>query len=279
MNEIKVIDKTQIMGHEIQVIEGGFGEGQKVILAKTVAEIHEVANVNDINKLINKNISRFGKNDLINLLNDQQSFREFAKENGLIGSNRTQDVFLLSERGYIKLVSMMSNDNDKKWQVMDALVEDYFNMRKELKENKNEKEELLLQLFSNDPLTIANAHKKLVEIETKPLLEKIEEDKPLVGFAETCIKSSDSILVRELAKLACDEGINIGQNKLYNKLRDWNYILKGNTEPTQYAMDRGYFEVIQRVSKTPYGEKVHRTTKVKPKGQIQIIERLKREVL
>lgn len=279
MNEIKVVDKAEILGKDIQVIEGGFGDNQKVILASQVADIHETE-TKYINRLINDNIEWFDENDLIDLKGGEYESPQLESVGiSKMSILKSNNIFLLSERGYMTLVGLMDNSNKTKKEAMQEIKNKYFSMRKELREIKNEKEELLLQLFSNDPLTIANAHKKLVEIETKPLLEKIEEDKPLVGFAETCIKSSDSILVRELAKLACDEGINIGQNKLYNKLRDWNYILKGNTEPTQYAMDRGYFEVVQRVSKTPYGEKIHRTTKVKPKGQVQIIERLKREVL
>lgn len=107
--------------------------------------------------------------------------------------------------------------------------------------------------------------------------QTIEEQKPLVMFAETCMASSDSILVRELAKLASDEGIVIGEKRLYKKLRDWGLILKDRTEPTQRGIEAGYFEVIQRAVQTPYGSKTHRTTKVTPKGQIFIIEKLKKE--
>ena len=57
----------------------------------------------------------------------------------------------------------------------------------------SQKEKLLLQLFSKDSMEVANAHKQLVAIEvqeaTKPLLDKIEEDKPLVTFADRRIKN------------------------------------------------------------------------------------------
>lgn len=105
----------------------------------------------------------------------------------------------------------------------------------------------------------------------------IEKNKPLVTFAERCLSSKDSILVRELAKLATDEGYIIGEKKLYTKLREWGLILKYNTEPSQRAMDSKLFEVIKRVKSTPYGEKQLHTTKVTPKGQVYIIERLLKE--
>ena len=106
----------------------------------------------------------------------------------------------------------------------------------------------------------------------------IEKNKPLVTFAERCLSSKDSILVRELAKLATDEGYVIGEKKLYAKLREWGLILKHNTEPSQRAMDSNLFEVIKRIKSTPYGEKQLHTTKVTPKGQVYIIERLLKEV-
>lgn len=119
--------------------------------------------------------------------------------------------------------------------------------------------------------------KEELEDKNKQLTSTIEEQKPKVLFAETCQASKSSILVRELAKLASDEGVKIGQNRLYRKLRQWGYIMKYSTEPTQRAMDSEYFEVIQRSVNTPEGTKLSRTTKVTPKGQIRIINRLKAE--
>src|SRR5690606_21010998 len=107
--------------------------------------------------------------------------------------------------------------------------------------------------------------------------QKLEEQKPLVEFAETCLASKDSILVRELAKVASKQGITIGQNRLYKKLREWGLIMAGSTEPYQHAIDAGYFEVVQSGKETVAGHMIFRTTRVTPKGQVYIIDRLKRE--
>ena len=139
------------------------------------------------------------------------------------------------------------------------------------------KQELQLKLFSNDPLEVVEAHKELVAMETAPLIAKIEEDKPKVTFADRVLKSKDNILVRQVAKIASDEGFTIGERKLYNKLREWNYICKNSTEPTQYSMDRGYFVVKLGTIDTPYGIKETRTTLVTPKGTVRIVERLLKE--
>lgn len=106
----------------------------------------------------------------------------------------------------------------------------------------------------------------------------LEEQKPLVTFAETCLDSKDSILVRELAKVANKNGINIGQNRLYKLLREWGLILPDSTEPSQRAMDAGYFAVVQRPVDTAYGQHLTYTTKVTPRGQVHIIEKLKAQM-
>ena len=157
----------------------------------------------------------------------------------------------------------------------------FIECERKLKENKlqlTRKEELQLKLFSNDSMEVVNAHKELVQIEveeaTKPLLTKIKEDEPLVTFADRILKEGDNILVRDLAKIASDEGYKSGERRLYNKLREWKYIFNGSTMPTQYAMEREYFIVETGTIHTPYGHKQIFTTKVTPKGQIHIVERL-----
>lgn len=134
------------------------------------------------------------------------------------------------------------------------------------------------ELLENPDLLIKVATKLKEEREARLLAEaKLEEQKPLVGFAETCLASKDSILIRELAKVASKHGIVIGEKRLYKKLREWGLILKGRTEPMQSAIDAGYFEVVQSGKETSYGNMIFRTTRVTPKGQVYIIERLKRE--
>lgn len=107
--------------------------------------------------------------------------------------------------------------------------------------------------------------------------ETIKSQIPKVVFAESCLASQDSVLVKDVAKLANNQGVKIGQNRLFNKLRDWNYIQKNNTQPTQRAIESGYFEVLQRNIQTPEGTKLTRTTKVTTKGQLRILNRLKQE--
>jgi len=114
----------------------------------------------------------------------------------------------------------------------------------------------------------------------KQLLENtIDEQRPLVAFAETCMDSERNLLVREVAKLASKNGIMIGEKRLYQKLREWGMIFQHRTEPTQRAMELGLFEIKKGVTQTPKGARDFETAKVTPKGQVYIIDRLKREAL
>lgn len=116
-------------------------------------------------------------------------------------------------------------------------------------------------------------------IEKNTLLEaKIKEDEPLVNYANRVLKSSDCVLVRDVAKILSDEGLKIGERKLYNKLRDWGMIFKHSTEPMQLYVDRGMFVVEQYSIATVYGVKLQNVTKVTPKGQIYIAEKLLKEI-
>ena len=73
MNELKVNGTQDFMGKEIPVVEGGFGEGQKAILAKTISEIHDTR-LDKVNTLINEHIDEFEIGiDLLDLMSDEKS--------------------------------------------------------------------------------------------------------------------------------------------------------------------------------------------------------------
>lgn len=108
--------------------------------------------------------------------------------------------------------------------------------------------------------------------------QQIVQQQPLVIFAEACMQSNESLKVSEVAKLAAKHNIKIGQRQLFAKLREWNLMFKRSTEPTQSAVEKGYFEIAQGVKQKPSGEPfTWTTTYVTPKGQAYIIERLKKE--
>ena len=239
MKELMVKGKQEFMGIEIPVVEGGFGEGQRVISVKDVAEIHKTE-AKELNRLINRNIARFGESDLINLLSGSEPLRNFAKDNGLLISNRTQYVYLLSERGYTKLVSMMDNSNDKKWEVMDKLIDEYFVMRKVINSNEQLKANLLLSIYNGGQEGVL-ASKQLTEMEVKeattPLLAKIEEDKPLVDLANKRIDVKGTISITEATKT-----FELKRGQITNWAKDNGYIHKTIVEVNKKGEE--YFKVV-----------------------------------
>lgn len=138
----------------------------------------------------------------------------------------------------------------------------------------------LLEKAISDPDFVIGLLKNYKEERQKRLAaeQKVEEQKPLVTFAETCMKSEKSLLVREVAKLCTKQGIKIGERQLWQKLRDWGLVFKNRNEPKQEYMNRGYFEVSQGVQENEKGVFTWLTMRVTPKGQMYIINRLKKEM-
>nr|DAU18255.1 MAG TPA: repressor domain protein [Bacteriophage sp.] len=115
------------------------------------------------------------------------------------------------------------------------------------------------------------------EQEARRLAEKkIEEQKPLVEFANKVSNTSNVIDMGKMAKLIKDENINIGRNRLFTWLRK-NKILMSNNIPYQRYIEGGYFQVKESTYETPYGTKTQQTTYVTGKGQIYITEKLRKE--
>lgn len=106
--------------------------------------------------------------------------------------------------------------------------------------------------------------------------EKIEADKPKVLFSEAVSASNKSILVRELAKLITQNGYQIGEKQLYERLRKAGYLCSSGesyNQPTQTYMNMGLFH-LKKTSVICDGEsKVYTVTKVTPKGQIYFINK------
>lgn len=97
---------------------------------------------------------------------------------------------------------------------------------------------------------------------------------PKVLFADSVAQAENDILVGELAKLLKQNGVETGQNRLYNQLREDGYIMKNSTIPTQRAMEAGLFRVIERTIAQPNGTtQITKTTKVTGKGQIFFVNK------
>ncbi|MCS2321503.1 phage regulatory protein/antirepressor Ant [Bacteroides fragilis] len=130
-----------------------------------------------------------------------------------------------------------------------------------------------------EALLLAAEQQEVIENQQKQIEEKnakIESDKPKVLFSEAVSASNKSILVRELAKIITQNGYQIGEKQLYERLRKAGYLCSSGesyNQPTQTYMNMGLFH-LKKTSVICDGEsKVYTVTKVTPKGQIYFINK------
>lgn len=107
--------------------------------------------------------------------------------------------------------------------------------------------------------------------------KQIEADRPKVTFANAVNVSKDGMLLGMLAKLLHQNGVDIGQKRLFQWMRDKGYLMKNGTDknmPTQKARELGLFKVKERAIDNPDGSvRLTRTTLVTGKGQEYFINK------
>lgn len=129
------------------------------------------------------------------------------------------------------------------------------------------------ELLDNPDLIIKMATKlKEEKAKNKELEDKMKEDKPKVLFAEAVSIAKNTILVREMAKLIKQNGIDMGEKRLFIWLRENGYLIKkigtDYNMPTQRSMDLGLFEIKESPVLHSSGEiEISKTPKITGKGQ------------
>lgn len=135
------------------------------------------------------------------------------------------------------------------------------------------------ELLANPDLLISVAQELKVEREKRKTLEaERETNKPKVLFADSVQSSKKSILVGELAKLIKQNGVDIGQNRLFAWLRKEGYLISRKGEsfnlPTQRSMELGVLEIKESTHINPDGSvRLTKTPKVTGKGQVYFINK------
>ncbi len=123
------------------------------------------------------------------------------------------------------------------------------------------------------------ADKKIEELKNNNYLleQKIEQDKPKTIFADAVSTSRTSILIGDLAKLICQNGVQIGQKRLFDWLRQKGYLIKNGSSknmPMQRYVEQGLFEVKESNVQNPDGSvRITKTTKVTGKGQVYFVNK------
>ena len=174
-------------------------------------------------------------------------------------SPKTRCLYLWTRRGASRHSKMLGTD--KAWEMFDALEENYFNPRPKALTPAEQMAQGLLA-----------AQKLLAEKD-----KRIEEMRPKEIFADAVTASKTSILIGGLAKLIKQQGVDIGQKRLFAWLRENGFLIKSGTEknmPTQRAMEMNLFEVKEGSYVDGNGvNRITRTTKVTGKGQVYFVNK------
>lgn len=189
----------------------------------------------------------------------------------------TQEMIIINESGLYSLVlssKLPTAKKFKRWVTSEVLP----SIRKH---GAYMTPETLQAVILNPDTMIQLCQALKEEQEKRKALEvKVEEDKPKVQFAEAVDSSPSSILVGTLAKLITQNGVKIGQNKLYEWMRQNGYLISQGSrhnEPTQKAMELGLFEVREQVYDRNGVNFVSKTTMVTGKGQQYFINKFLHE--
>jgi hypothetical protein len=212
MNKLQINGLKSVKGMKFYDIEGGFGEGKKAMLVKDISEIHS-QQFGEINRRINENIKRFKNGiDIIDI--KANGFEPLGSELGFTKQtfNQTKNIYLLSERGYSKLLKIL--EDDVAWEQYEKLVDGYFNMRKEIKENvqalKTSELSPELQMFNKMFQALANN-----EIEQKKIKLDIEEAREEIQGIREAVTLDSNQWRKDTATLI---------NKIANKLGGFEHI-------------------------------------------------------
>lgn len=146
-------------------------------------------------------------------------------------------------------------------------------LRWEQLENERRNGNFQVPASFKEALLLAAHQQEEIELQQK----QIEANKPKVLFAEAVSTSQRSCLISELAKIISQNGVAIGQNRLFAWMRKTGYLCnKGQyyNQPTQKAMELGLFEIKKTTITKPSGDVIVNTTsKVTGKGQIYFVNK------
>lgn len=217
---------------------------------------------------MHKNVIRSIREILMsaNLLANQQTFCETSYRDT---QGKEQPMYLMTREGFCALVMRWNGEKANQFKM--AFIELFSRMEQAIRAMQPTTP-AIPQTFA-EALRLAANQAEQIEAQQKQL----EAQAPKVLFAQSVETSSSSILVGELAKLMKQNGVDIGEKRLFVWLRENEYLCSYGSrynQPTQKAMDLGLFEMKKTSITKPNGDvMVATTTKVTGKGQVYFINK------
>ena len=227
--------------------------------------------------------------DVTNILEYQNGSRDIARHVDeddrmkypiIDNLGRKQESWIVNESGFYSLIlrsDMPRAKEFKRWVTSEVLPQirktgGYIPIEAEMSES-----EIMARALQISQRTIEQKD-KLLKAKDEEIQRKSVELESKNKFINQIAVSQNSIKVAEVAQIASKNGIKIGQNKLWEKLREWELIKKNSKyDPKQEYINRGYFEVVEGTKENSKGVFTYKTTRVLGKGQVYIINRLLKE--
>ena len=258
MNELQVINNTRISVKEFS--------GQRVVTFKDIDAVHGRPD-GTARKRFNDNREHFITGEDFFVLTQPSEIRTLGIQRPQGGT--PESVTLITESGYLMLVKSFTDD--LAWKVQRELINSYFRAKSAFAPDA------LNQMISSPEFGIRLLTELKAEQDRRRELEnKIAADAPAVRFANALTECETNILVRDLAKLLKQNGVDTGEKRLYWTLRNDGYLIKSGSDynmPTQKSMDLGLFFVKETPRISRDGAVMDRVTKVTPKGQKYFLNR------
>ncbi len=205
--------------------------------------------------------------DIDNIRKDVSNFGQMFFETEAPDSyGRLQRVYQMTRDGFSLLAMGFTGSDAMEWKLK------YLEAFNKMEAFWNSPEQIMARAHRIAEQTIASLEQKLQQKDFQ-----IEQNKPKVLFADAVETSKTSILIGELAKIICQNGVNIGQRRLFSWMKENGYLMKATNLPTQRYIEQGLFEIKESTIQTPDGSvRITKTTKVTGKGQIYFVDKFLR---
>lgn len=248
MNQLKIFNFKQ---NEVRTV---LKDGDPWFVAKDVCRALEL---NDVSKAVSR------------LEEDEKG------TNSILTHGGEQNLLVVNEPGLYSMILTSRKPEAKefkRWvthEVVPSIRKHGAYMTEQTLERALTSPDFLIRLATN----LKEEQIKRIEAE-----QKVIEQKPKVLFANAVETSQSSILVGELAKILKQNGVEIGQKRLFEWLRENGYLIKKLGEefnnPTQKSMELGLFEIKKSAINNPDGSiRVTKTPKVTGKGQVYFVNK------
>ena len=199
----------------------------------------------------------------------------FYKSTYLDAQGKQQPLFVMNRDGFSLLA--MSLTGEKALQFKVAFIDLFDKMEKAIA-GVQTTTPAIPKTFA-EALRLAASQQEQIE-EQQRLIEakekQIEESAPRVLFSQAVESAESSILIGELAKILCQNGIAIGEKRLFQWMRDNEYLCSFGeryNQPTHRATEMGLFEMRKVTIQVGSATKVRTTTKVTGKGQVYFVNK------